>query len=209
MNKIKNTVLFLLIGAILICGAYQYRSGRMQQDIADKILRFHVIANSDKDSDQQLKLQIRDSIGEYLHGELKDADDLEECISIVNQDMDKINQRAQEVIAKEGYDYPVQSAVSWVDFPVKTYGEYTFPAGSYQALQVVIGNGQGRNWWCVMYPNMCFSNSMYEVIDENSEKELKKVLTQAEYKEIMAEGKVHVKLKYLEKCKDFLSQLEK
>lgn len=207
--KFYKVVGMIMVGILLLGSAYQYRSSKLQEEIADKVLRFHVIANSDSEADQALKLKVRDGIGNYLHKELQAADNLEESIEIINKNMDDITACAERVIASEGYDYSVQSKVAWVDFPVKTYGEYAFPKGNYQALKVVIGNGTGKNWWCVMYPNMCFSNSMYEVVDENSKEELQKVLTQEEYTEVVAEGKVQVKLKYLEKCKEFFSQLEK
>lgn len=199
MKKIYKTCMILVVGVLLLGGAYQYRSRSLQQDIAKRILRFHVIANSDTKEDQALKLKIRDSIGSYLHQELKDVDSLEECIAVVNDNLAQIEDCARTVMEQEGYDYPVKAMVARVDFPVKTYGMYTFPKGNYQALEVIIGEGKGKNWWCVMYPNLCFSNSVYEVIDENSKKELRAVLTEEEYEEILAEGKIQVKFKYLER----------
>lgn len=191
------------VGVIcIILGAYQYRSSQMQQDIAKRILRFHVIANSDSEEDQALKLKIRDRIGSYLQQELKEVDSLEECIKVVEADKMQIEDCAKEVMAEEGYSYPVAAKVAEVEFPVKTYGMYTFPSGTYQALEVIIGSGRGHNWWCVMYPNMCFANSVYEVIDENSKKQLRAVLTEEEYEEVMAEGKIQVKFKYFEQLKE-------
>ena len=99
---------------------------------------------------------------------------------------------------EEGYDYAVKASISDTKFPKKTYGSYTFPKGEYRALKVVIGSGSGQNWWCVMYPNLCFSGSVYEVIDEDSKEELRAVLTEEEYAEIMAEGQLRVRFKYLD-----------
>lgn len=76
-----------------------------------------------------------------------------------------------------------------MDFPVKTYGDYTFPAGKYRALQITLGKGEGHNWWCVLYPNMCFQGSVYEVMDESSGEELREVLTQEEYADVFDSGK--------------------
>lgn len=84
------------------------------------------------------------------------------------------------------------------DFPVKTYGAYTFPAGNYEALEIVIGAGKGHNWWCVMYPNMCFSDTMYEVIDEDARSSLKRVLSEDEYQQVLASGDYQVKFKSFE-----------
>lgn len=204
MKRIIKTTAVLVLGVLLAAGAYQYRSSQMQQDIARRILRFHVIANSDSREDQELKLKIRDRIGTYLQQELKDVDNLQECVAVVERDKVQIEDCAKSVITEEGYHYPVDVMVSDVDFPVKTYGMYTFPAGNYQALEVVIGEGGGQNWWCVMYPNLCFANSVYEVIDENSQRELRAVLTEEEYEEVIAEGKIEVKFRYLEKLKELI-----
>ena len=188
-----------MLGICLFAAAFQYRNDRLQQDIADKILRFHVIANSDSKEDQQLKLKIRDSIGTYLQEKLQNVSSLNACIAIVEQEKTAIETCAKEVMEQEGVSYSVKAEIAQVDFPVKSYGTYTFPAGNYQALRVTIGEGEGKNWWCVMYPNMCFSGSMYEVVDEKAKEELHAVLTEEEYQEIMAEGKIHVKFRYIER----------
>ena len=90
-----------------------------------------------------------------------------------------------------------------MDFPEKQYGSYTFPGGSYKALQITLGEGEGHNWWCVMYPNMCFAGSVYEVVEEDAKRELKAVLTPEEYEELMAESQISVKFKYWEKLKEW------
>lgn len=198
MKKLYKISMILVVGILAFSAAYQYRSKSLQQNIAKRILRFHVIANSDTKEDQALKLKIRDSIGGYLQEQLKGVDSLEECEAVVNDNLAQIEDCARTVMEQEGYDYPVEAMVANVDFPVKTYGMYTFPAGNYEALEVVIGEGAGQNWWCVMYPNLCFANSVYEVIDENSKEELRAVLTEEEYAEIMAEGEIQVKFKYFD-----------
>lgn len=198
MKKLYQTGAAVMAAAVLFTGAYQYRSHKLQSELANQILRFHVIANSDTKADQELKLKVRDEIGAYLGKELADVGDLEECEQAVSARLAQIENCAREVIAKEGYDYKAEAMIGEVDFPKKTYGNYTFPKGNYRALKVVIGSGRGENWWCVMYPNLCFSGSVYEVIDENSQKELQAVLTEEEYAEIMAEGEIKVRFKYLE-----------
>ncbi len=188
----------VILGFVLLVIAYRYRSHRLQEDIAERILRFHVVANSNTEQDQTLKLKVRDRIGEYLREELADVQDLEECEKIVSGLLAQIEHCASEVITGEGYSYPVKAVIKDTKFPVKTYGSYSFPAGTYRALNVVIGSGAGENWWCVMYPNLCFANAVYRVEDENSKEELQSVLTEDEYKELMAEGKIRVKFKYLD-----------
>ena len=174
-----------------------YEGRRMQEDIAEKILRFHVRANSDGEADQALKLKVRDAVGKEMGELLQDAKTAEESSRIAREHFPEIIHIAKEVIRQEGYDYPVEVKLSSVEFPVKTYGSYTFPAGTYQALEVIIGAGMGHNWWCVMYPNMCFQGSMYEVIDEKAETSLQEVLTQEEYDSIIEDSDYKIQFKYL------------
>lgn len=198
MKKLYRTGAAVLLFTFVLTGAYRYRCHRLQTDIAERILRFHVIANSDTKEDQNLKLKVRDEIGAYLGKELLGVESLWECEQVVNDHLNQIENCAREVIAREGYDYSVKAAVKDTDFPRKTYGSYTFPEGNYRALRVEIGEGAGKNWWCVMYPNLCFAGSVYEVIDENAKEELRSVLTEEEYEEIVAEGKIKVRFKYLD-----------
>lgn len=185
-----NVVLFIVLGM-------QYgRQCRLQQSIAGKVLRFHVLANSDSESDQQLKLKVRDAVGAQMAEVLSDAESLSDCERLVTENMEEIRQTAEKVIAQQGYDYTVEAFLQEVSFPVKTYGDYTFPAGEYEALELVIGAGEGHNWWCVMYPNMCFSGTVYEVVDEDAKRELRRVLSEDEYEEILISGDYEVQFKY-------------
>ena len=198
MKKFYRMILSGLVAGMLLAGSYHYRQQRLQENLAGQILRFHVIANSDETEDQALKLKVRDRIGAYLGGVLSHVEDLEECERIVQECLPEIEDCAEKVIEKEGVHYAVTAAVTDADFPKKTYGSYTFPKGRYKALKVTIGDGRGENWWCVMYPNLCFADSMYEVIDERSKEELREVLTKEDYEEIMAEGELRVRFKYLD-----------
>lgn len=203
MSKSKWNVLFrkaavcLAFAVIAALGLFQYRQELLAEALSDKILRFHVLANSDSKEDQQLKLKVRDAVGSYMQQELAGADDMEESREIVVRDLDVIAEKAREVIEDQGYRYEVTASLASVDFPRKSYGTYTFPAGEYEALQVVIGQGEGKNWWCVIYPNMCFFNNVYEVVDEKAEKSLQNVLTAEEYAAIMESGDYEIKFKWL------------
>ena len=157
--------LFFLFSIACIAGLRYEQRFEMQKGIAEKIIRFHVIANSDTKADQNLKLAVRDAVGIKMSGLLKDAADRSRSEAVIRKNMEDMKQTAEKVIAERGYDYDVDICLTDTDFPVKTYGAYTFPAGNYEALEIVIGAGKGHNWWCVMYPNMCFSDTMYEVID--------------------------------------------
>ena len=198
MKKGMRIALYGIAGCMLFAGAVRYRCHRLQEGMAERILRFHVIANSDERADQELKLKVRDGIGTYLGKELEGVTDLEACEQTVTERLPEIEDCAREIVEEEGYAYAVQAAVGDSEFPRKTYGSYTFPGGVYRALKVTIGEGKGKNWWCVMYPNLCFANSVYEADDEKADF-IFKVLTQEEYAEMMAEGKIHLGFKYLKR----------
>lgn len=173
-------------------------SDPLQPAIAEKILRFHVLANSDEEADQRLKLKVRDAIGAYLEPQLAHADSMEDTRRIVNSNMEGILEIAKDTISEQGYDYEVDAELTRTDFPEKTYGEYTFPAGEYEALEVTIGEGAGHNWWCVLYPNMCFRGSVYEVIDTEAGEALQEVLSPEEYEDVVSSGNFQVRFKFLE-----------
>lgn len=206
MDTIKKGFIYILITALALTGAYRCRTCRFQEELSKKVLRFHVLANSDSQSDQSVKLKVRDEIGRYMQEKLQDTKNLTECEDIAAENLPKLKEIARRVLAREGCDYDVDAEIAEVNFPVKQYGSYTFPAGKYQALQIVLGEGKGHNWWCVMYPNMCFSSSVYEVVDEDAKEELRAVLNEEEYEELMVRGDISVKFKYLEKIKSLLKK---
>ena len=144
-----------LMCAALGCGILYTRQARLQQTISDKVLRFHVLANSDSEADQNLKLAVRDVVGSFMQEKLTDVENLEECELVVRQSLGEIEEAAAGTIAENGYDYDVTAELDHTSFPVKNYGSYTFPAGDYEALRIVIGEGNGHNWWCVLYPGLC------------------------------------------------------
>lgn len=201
-----ETIFLLLILAGGCLWKYQeYQLQQTQLEIAEKVLRFHVRANSDSREDQALKLKVRDAIGTLMQRRLVGVDQLDECSRIVNENLAEIIDTAEKTVRQEGYTYPVTAQVATVEFPQKTYGNYTFPAGAYQALNVVIGSDRGQNWWCVMYPNMCFHDAVYEVVDEEAEKSLQRVLSEDEYDAVLKSGKYRIRFKYL----DFLNRFMK
>ena len=194
MKKRILAVCLAATACILLSTTIQTRC--LQQSMAQKVLRFHVLANSDNTEDQELKLKVRDRVGTMMADKLKDTKTLEESTQVVEQNLGVIEDCAAAVIAEEGYRYPVSAALENCMFPEKTYGAYTFPGGEYEALRVVIGSGEGHNWWCVMYPNLCFANSMYEVDDTSGEK-LQEVLDPTEYAAVLENGNFKVRFKML------------
>lgn len=161
---------------------YQQESSReMQKEIASQIIRLHVIANSDSDSDQALKLQVRDAIITKLQQDLEGASTVEEARSIILTQMPQIEQTAQKVIKQQGYSYTAHLSLENRYFPVKIYGDLSFPAGEYEALCLEIGKAAGHNWWCVLFPSLCFVDETYAVVPEESKQRLQDTLTQEEY----------------------------
>ena len=201
----KYSGIICAFAVIVMLGFWQYQQERLAETLSEKIIRFHVRANSDMPKDQELKLQVRDAIGAYMQQELDGVSDITESRRILLADLEQIEARAKEVIQKQGYAYDVTATLTRVEFPDKVYGDYAFPAGEYEALQVIIGAGQGQNWWCVMYPNMCFRGSVYEVVDEDAEESLREVLTAEEYDAVMKSGNFHVKFKWLSFLNTFLN----
>lgn len=170
----------------------------LQPEIAGKILRFHVLANSDSEADQNVKKQVRDAVGQLMEPKLAESTDLAETEMIVQQSLDEITEVAERTLEENGYHYGASARIAQVEFPVKSYGEYTFPAGEYEALQVTLGEGRGHNWWCVLYPNMCFRGSVYEVTTDDAKKALREVLTPEEYEDVFRRGKFQIRFKFLE-----------
>ena len=176
----------------------------LQPSIASKILRFHVLANSDSNADQEVKEKVRDAVGVYLQPLLQDSESLEETKQIVTENMQQIITVAENTLQENGYTYPVCARITNTSFPEKSYGAYTFPKGEYEALQIVIGEGEGQNWWCVLYPNMCFRGSVFEVVEEEAGEALREVLSPWEYADVFESGKVQLRFKFLEFFKKLL-----
>lgn len=186
------TLSWILAQAVQLQGA---KSNRLQEGIAKEIIRFHVVANSDSDDDQQLKYQVKDALVEALGPYLKEAKDIDEAEDIINNMLPQIQKLAGNVINEKGYKYAVTATLSPSYFPTKMYGDYTFPPGYYEALQIRIGDGQGKNWWCVMFPPLCLVDETYSIVDEESEEELKHLLTEEEFEELKSK-KTPIKIKF-------------
>ena len=128
-------------------------------ELADKVLQLHVLANSDSEEDQALKLQVRDVVLERATVILEQSADRREAESRLRGQLLELERIAAKEIAAEGYDYPVTVNLENTDFPTKEYDGFTLPAGEYLALRVIIGEGKGRNWWCVVFPPLCTAAS--------------------------------------------------
>ncbi len=124
--------------------------------LARSVIRFHVLANSDSLPDQELKLKVRDRIINEMNSMFDQGGDITSARRVIADNTDKIAEIAADEIQKNGYSYDVRVSLGKSDFPTKDYGSVVLPAGSYEALKVEIGNAQGKNWWCVLFPPLCF-----------------------------------------------------
>ena len=156
--KLKFFEIALLIGlaVFLTSGALALRT---QDELADKVVRLHVLANSDSEEDQALKLQVRDVVLERATAILEQSADRREAESRLRGQLLELERIAAKEIAAEGYDYPVTVNLENTDCPTKEYDGFTLPAGEYLALRVIIGEGKGQNWWCVVFPPLCTAAS--------------------------------------------------
>lgn len=185
-KKDKKIILIsLLIGLIVATGFTTYNtklySDTIHSGLEQNLIRFHVIANSDSEADQQLKLKVRDKILEVIKPLLDKSISVTESKQILLDNKDLIKQISEQIIAQEGKNYNVNVNLQKSNFPTKKYGDIILPAGEYESLKVVIGEGEGKNWWCVMFPPLCFVDITHGTVPEESKEELKNVLTEEEY----------------------------
>lgn len=188
-------VLTGVMGLVGLLYAGRQRGEELQVSIAEKVLRFHVIADSDSQEDQELKLKVRDAVGTYVQSKINKSDDLDATVDIINKEMEHIICIAENTIREQGSEKMVHACVTNTVFPEKTYGDFIFPAGQYRALEITIGSGKGRNWWCVLYPNLCFRGTMFEAVGSEAEEELREVLSPEEYREVLRKGNYKVRIK--------------
>lgn len=171
----------VLIGILITGLIVNAKKSEMQGELAEQVFRFHVLANSDSGEDQALKMKVKEAIIAYMKQELPQSDSVETTKKWARENLVQIEQVAAEIIAEEGYEYSVKAEVTICDFPDKTYGDITFPAGEYEALRIEIGQAKGQNWWCVLYPNLCFIDAVHAVVPEKGKDELKEVLEEDTY----------------------------
>lgn len=153
-KSLKIIEISLAIG-LLFAVAWGAFSLHSQQELSDKVVRLHILANSDSDADQQLKLEVRDKVLARASELLQDTGDRGEAEKLLRKDLPNLQTIAEQEIHAEGYDYPVTAELKETAFPTKEYDGFTLPAGEYLALRIIIGEGEGHNWWCVLFPPLC------------------------------------------------------
>lgn len=163
-RKLKKWELALMFGVVaaLITAGWL---GHEQQQLAESVIRFHVIANSDREEDQNLKLAVRDRVLTLAEKLYPEDTTLEQARVILEENLEELASAGQEVVREQGYDYEVTAQLTKCWFPTKEYDGFALPAGNYNALRIVIGEGEGQNWWCVAFPPLCLGAAS-ETVDE-------------------------------------------
>lgn len=179
MSKKLFVFLPLLLIFTLLFGSLSYTNDA-SNDISTKVLRMHVLANSNSINDQRLKIAVKNNILKSTQKLFTDCDNLEESIEIAQSNTELIKASAQEMIKKYNKNYDVKVYVDNEFFDVREYKDFTLPSGNYNTVKVVIGEGKGKNWWCVMYPAVCIS-ACSDDFDKALTKEEKKLITSKKY----------------------------
>lgn len=156
MYKRILIVFFTICSVLLFLGTLPLRG---EAKVYDSVVRLHVLANSDSEEDQALKLKVRDALLERTAPLLSPCTSREEACAALEAHMDELQQIAEEIIRAEGYDYPVTILLGEEEYPEKNYDSVCFPSGKYTSLRVCIGNAEGQNWWCCLFPPLCLGNS--------------------------------------------------
>lgn len=159
-----HVCLLLALAALLLFGLWLERE---QSELAGSVLRLHVLANSDSTEDQELKLKVRDRILAEAEEILPKQGTIEETAQVIEENLSRFAAAGSEIVAEEGFSYPVGVELTQAWFPTKEYDGFSLPAGEYQALRVTIGDGGGQNWWCVVFPPLCL-NSVSESVEETA-----------------------------------------
>lgn len=161
------------------------------KEISNEVFRLHILANSDSESDQQLKLKVRDKVLEYTESLFENSHSKEEAENAVSDNLQEICNVALKEVRNNGYDYGVTAEITNMYFTTRYYDSYTLPSGMYDALRITIGSGEGHNWWCVMYPSVCISS------EENQDKAAKEALNENQY-DIVKNEQYEYKFKIVE-----------
>ena len=158
----KKAIACGLAVVVLLCFLTSIVLMAEAEELSDKMIRLHVIANSDSEEDQALKLAVRDAVLSYVTDKLESADDREEARAVLEENLDEIAALAEEVISEYGYTYEAAAEIGMEEYPTREYDTFSLPAGRYLSLRLTLGEGKGRNWWCVVFPPVCLSSASRE-----------------------------------------------
>ena len=153
--------------------------------IAPEILRFHILAESDSPHDQELKMGLKGLVLDYVHSQVPDSAGKEELTAWLLNNKTSIESMSEDWLASQGKSCPVTLEVTQDYFPTKAYGDMVFPCGMYDAVRITIGEGKGHNWWCVLYPSLCYTDSLHAVVPETSKQTLACLLDEEDYSALL------------------------
>lgn len=179
-NLSKFFIIFLLLAIFILLSANSYVNA-VSSNIADGVFRLHVIANSDSVEDQNLKYKVRDALLDYMNSICSNVSSKEDAMNIASEHLEDFKAIAENVIYENNYTYPVSVEIGKYDFPTKNYGDVSIPAGIYDALRVKIGKSSGKNWWCVMFPPLCFVDVSSGIVPNESKELLQENMSTEEY----------------------------
>lgn len=190
----KCIILFFLLLLFVSISAFSYVNA-VSTSLSDSVFRLHVLANSDSVEDQSLKYKVRDKIIETMNELAKHCSSKEEVMNLANSNLSNLKDIAKKVIVENGYDYDVNVSIGNFNFPTKNYGDISLPAGFYDALRIEIGKAEGQNWWCVMFPPLCFVDISTGIVPEESKILMQDELSKEEF-QIISEQTPEIKFKF-------------
>ena len=193
-NFKKYFIIFILLFLYVMLYSFSY-ANNVVSDLSNSLFRLHVIANSNSKEDQNLKYLVRDELISYMNTLCSNVSSKEQAIAIANEHLDDFQKIANDVIFQNGFNYSARVQIGNFAFPTKTYGDISLPAGYYDALKVELGKAEGKNWWCVMFPSLCFVDINNGIVPEESKEELQSSLLEEDYNLISANNSEY-KLKF-------------
>ncbi len=197
MKKNLKMVIILFLLILLYCSicAFSYAQN-ISSDICDSVFRLHVIANSDSTEDQNLKYIVRDNLLNYMNSICTECKTKEEAISIVEKNKSEFERIAAQTIKDQGYSYNVKIDIGNFKFPTKNYGDISLPAGNYDALKIEVGEAKGQNWWCVMFPPLCFVDISSGIVPDESKETIKNSLSDEEFALVSDKSSPEIQFKF-------------
>lgn len=200
-KKLLSIFVLFIIYIFISCYCYSINS---LNNIENNIFRLHIIANSNSELDQNLKLKVRDNILSYMNCICEKAFSKDEAIEIAKNHINEFREIADKTILENGFNYASEVEIGNYNFPTKYYGDISLPCGCYDALEIKLGKHSGQNWWCVLYPSLCFVDVSSGTIPEKSKEILKNNLSDEEYSLISRQTPAYdCKFKIIELFNDF------
>lgn len=173
--------------------AVDRKMGELQEKLSREVFRFHILANSDSDEDQEIKLEVRDAVLAFMKREMGEEASAETTKEWASGHLEELRETALRVLREKGFGYGARAEVTTCYFPEKRYGDVVFPDGDYDALRITLGKAAGHNWWCVLYPNLCFMDTTCAVVSDEGKEELKGALEEDEYEMITASSEFKIR----------------